>query len=311
MYGIGVNKLGVINNVGGYVPSGPASLFASGEEGAWYDPSDLSTMFQNSDGTGAISVNGPVGYIADKSGNGNHAFQTTSAKRPTLRQDGSLYYLEFFGAQGLTTSAIDFTGTNEMTVFAGARKDLDTTVVVAELSPHVGQNNGAFRLASAITDAWRYTSKGTNTINVNTAADYAPPSLNVLTGISDIDDDVAKIRVDGVEKASSTSDQGNGPFGNWSLNIGARNNATSLFLDGRVYGLIVRGAESNAGEIASTEGYMTVKITTPPAPAPAPTSNLTLYSSNGLPWIDSDGVTVTNASAGFSVSEISTKLSSV
>ena len=24
----------------------PASLFSSGEEGAWYDPSDLSTLFQ-------------------------------------------------------------------------------------------------------------------------------------------------------------------------------------------------------------------------------------------------------------------------
>ena len=255
MYGIGINKLGVINKSG----FNPATLFGSGEEGAWYDPSDFSTMFQNSDGTGAPAVNGPIGYIADKSGNGNTAIQATSAKRPTLRQDGSLYYLEFFGAQGLATSSIDFTGTNEMTVVSGAQKDIDATVVIAELSPHVGQNDGAFRLASAVTNAWRYTSKGTNTINVNTGADYAPPSTNVLIGISDIDGDVTKIRVDGVETASSTSDQGNGPFGNWSLNIGARDNATSLFLDGRIYGLLVRGAESNAGEIASTEAYMAAK----------------------------------------------------
>jgi hypothetical protein len=237
----------------------PSALFANGEEGAWYDPSDLSTMFQNSDGTGAPAVNGPIGYIADKSGNGNTAIQVTSAKRPTLRQAGSLYYLDFLGAQGLTTSAIDFTGTNEMTVFSGARKDLDVTVVIAELSPHVGQNNGAFRLASAITNAWRYTSKGTITVNASTAADYPALSTNVLTGISDIDNDVTKIRVDGVEKISSTSDQGNGPFGNWSINVGARNNATSLFLDGRVYGLLVRGAESSAGEITSTEKYMAAK----------------------------------------------------
>lgn len=255
MYGLGVNRLGV-TNTSGFVPS---TLFASGEEGAWYDPSDLSTMFQNSDGTGAPAVNGPIGYIADKSGNGNNAIQATSAKRPTLRQAGSLYYLEFFGAQGLATSAIDFTGTNEMTVVSGAHKDIDATVVVAELSPHVGQNNGAFRLASVVTDAWRYTSKGTNTINSSTSSDYAPPSTNVLTGITDIDGDVNKIRVDGVEKASSTSDQGSGPFGNWTLNVGARGNATSLFLDGRIYGLVVRGAESTAGEIASTEAYMAAK----------------------------------------------------
>jgi len=52
---------------------------------------------------------------------------------------------------------------------------------------------------------------------------------------------------------------------------------------------------------------LTGKIVLPPPP----TGNLTLYSSNGLPWIDSSGVIVTDTNAGFSASEISTKLSSV
>ena len=46
----------------------PARLFASGEEGAWYDPSDLSTLFQDSLGTTPVTTAGqPVGLMLDKS----------------------------------------------------------------------------------------------------------------------------------------------------------------------------------------------------------------------------------------------------
>jgi hypothetical protein len=76
----------------------PAALFANGEGGAWYDPSDLSTMFQNSDGTVAVTADGdPVGYIADKSGNGFHATQATAAARPTYKTSGGLHWLLFDG----------------------------------------------------------------------------------------------------------------------------------------------------------------------------------------------------------------------
>ena len=46
----------------------PASLFAAGEQGAWYDPSDFSTMFQDSAGTTPVTaVEQPVGLLLDKS----------------------------------------------------------------------------------------------------------------------------------------------------------------------------------------------------------------------------------------------------
>jgi hypothetical protein len=61
------------------------ALFTNGEQGAWYDPSDLSTLYQNSAGTIPVTtVEQPVGMIQDKSGNGNHAFQATAASRPVL-----------------------------------------------------------------------------------------------------------------------------------------------------------------------------------------------------------------------------------
>ena len=46
----------------------PRSLFAAGEPGAWYDPSDLSTMFQDTAGTTPVTATGQtVGLLLDKS----------------------------------------------------------------------------------------------------------------------------------------------------------------------------------------------------------------------------------------------------
>lgn len=62
-----------------------AGMFGSGEQGVWYDPSDLTTLFQDAAGTKPITaVEQPVGLILDKSGRGNHAYQSTSASRPVL-----------------------------------------------------------------------------------------------------------------------------------------------------------------------------------------------------------------------------------
>ena len=62
-------------------------LFANGEQGFFYDPSDLSTMFQDSSGTIPVTAAGqPIGLIRDKSGRNNRARQTTSASRPIFQQ---------------------------------------------------------------------------------------------------------------------------------------------------------------------------------------------------------------------------------
>lgn len=75
----------------------PASLFASGEPGLWYDPGDPSGLFQDSAGTMPAAVGDPVGRMLDRSGNGNHALQSNAASRPMLREEGGRLYLEFDG----------------------------------------------------------------------------------------------------------------------------------------------------------------------------------------------------------------------
>ena len=256
MYGLGVNKLGVTNAPSGF---NPLSLFANSEQGAWYDPSDLSTMFQSSDGTTAVSVGDPVGYIADKSGNGNHAIQATSAKRPTLRETGGLYYLEFSGAQGLRTSGnIDFTGTDTMSVFVGVKKDDDTTDNILEHSANIGGNNGTFRVHSGTSGLYRNQSKGSVLSNANNS-DNAAPSTNVLTGQSKISTDLNVLRIDGVEAGTSTTNQGTGNYTSQQLNVGSRNNGGSAQLTGRIYSMVIRNVLSSDAEIASTEAYVANK----------------------------------------------------
>jgi hypothetical protein len=80
-------------------PWTPALLFAAGEQGAWYDPSDFSTLYQDAAGTVPVTdVGQPVGKILDKSGRGHHATQTTATKRPLLQRDGfARYHLRFDG----------------------------------------------------------------------------------------------------------------------------------------------------------------------------------------------------------------------
>jgi len=71
-----------MNLVRGGASSSPASLFAASEPGAWYDPSDLTTLFQ--DNLGATPVTAPaqtVGLMLDKSQNG---IGTNGASRRNL-----------------------------------------------------------------------------------------------------------------------------------------------------------------------------------------------------------------------------------
>ena len=66
----------------------------------WIDPSDLSTLFQSNAGSTAASSNSdPVGYAADKSGNGFHITSTADdTTRPLLQGVGTFPYLDFDGS---------------------------------------------------------------------------------------------------------------------------------------------------------------------------------------------------------------------
>ena len=244
----------------------PATLFSGGQQGAWYDPSDFTSMFQDTAGTVPVTATGQaVARINDKSGRGNHATQATAAARPVLQQDaGGKYYLAFDGVDdNLATASISFTATDKLTAFLGVRKTSDAAVgQVLELSATITANAGAFSFPSAPggNDYGTGLSGSTGFTTVSSGA-FPAPVTNVITGVFDINvaSDKSKIRVNAVERATSGATAiGSGNFGNYPLYIGSRA-GTSLFFNGRMYSVIVRGAASAAQEIIDAETHVNSK----------------------------------------------------
>lgn len=100
----------------------PTRLFATGESGAWYDPSDLSTLFQDSAGTTPVTTLGqPVGLVLDKSRGG------LTALGPELITNGDF-------SSGATGWAAE--GTNSIAVVGG---ELEVTL-----------NNASFNGATSL-----------------------------------------------------------------------------------------------------------------------------------------------------------------
>ncbi len=181
------------------------------------------------------------------------AFDVTEAGVTTV------HYVQYDGTDdSFSTSSIDFTATDKMSVFAGVRKLSDAAQgIVAELSAISSTNNGTFNL-QAPSDAgfarYRFISRGT-VASGNFVSGYAAPTSNVLTGLGDISGDIATFRINGVQVAQSTTDQGTGNYGNYPVFIGRRNN-TSVPFNGRDYGIIIVGKTASATEITNTESYL-------------------------------------------------------
>lgn len=240
----------------------PGTLFDGDVQGAWFDPSDLSTMYQDEAGTVPVTTAGdPVGRIEDKSGNGNHATQSTDASRPVLQKANGLWYLGFDGVDDrLSTGNIDFTTSDKITILMALHKTSDAaTASVSELSA-LGAVNGSIEVRAPNgngSDNYRFGSKGT-AVSYITAAGFAAPVTNVITCVGGIAADVALLRVDGVQEASGATDQGTGTFGDHALHIGARLNDTIPF-NGNVYGYIIVGALLSDTQTDNTEAYLASK----------------------------------------------------
>ena len=357
----------------------PASMFSAGEQGAWYDPSDMSTMFQDSAGTTPVTAVGqPVGLILDKSKGlvlgaelvtsydfttaqwtktgavtsttansfttnnvggiiksvytakpsvvkisgtttvgliirasgstagqvavgpgafsitfnsivtfadgsmyfqlsaagtvtidnisvrelpGNHAFQTTTTKRPLYQVAGRYSYLSFDGIDdALVTNSIDFTATDKMTVWAGVRK-LNTVAAFNSLVEigATGANGFGIFAPDSNNSNYSFWLKGNSR---PTATTYVSPITNVIDVQYDCSLSIAlqaKARINGASVFTSNAGlAASGPFANEAMYIGSRS-GTSLPFNGNLYSLVGRGAQSSDAQIASTEPYVNGK----------------------------------------------------
>ena len=239
-------------------------LFSNNEQGFFYDPNDLSTMYQ--DAAGAIPVTDvgqPVGLIRDKSGRNNHAFQTNSASRPILRKNAvtGANYLEFDGSDDfLQSNNIDFTATDKVSLFTGVRRLSDAGVsIIAEFSTNSVLNTNSFYLVALSNSALQFNSRGSGNSATTSSQRFPAPAPVVISSVGDISGKVSKIRANSGGYAVNVGDQGTGNYGNYPLYIGRRGGAALPF-NGHIYGLIGIGKLVSDNEIVNIEKELAKRV---------------------------------------------------
>lgn len=248
----------------GLAPANPNSLFPTGAQGFWFDPSDFGTMFQDDAGTVPVTAVGQaVGRILDKSGRGNHATQATAGNKPVLAQDaGGRYYLEFDGATSnrwMATPTIAYGGSP--TVFVGAAFERLTDAVVgcvAESSANLNTNTGCFSLLTptGANQNIGFAAKNTSSSGyVASAILGAAPVKAVACGYSDSSAPLTHTYINGVLRATSGSSIGTGGFTDHITYIGLRGGA-SLPLTANLYQLIVSTKAMNQRLIEAMSAYL-------------------------------------------------------
>jgi hypothetical protein len=165
-----ITKLNWLNNIENVVTG---NLFGASEPGVWFDPSDLTTLFQDSAGTPPVTAPGqPVGLMLDKSQglvlgpelltNGDFATDTNWTK-------GAGWSIS--GGQAIRTTP-QVGGTNLSQAYTDTGKVLSITIVVQSVSVGSGSftvrfTGGTQVIGPTISAAGTYTfllrGNGTNT----------------------------------------------------------------------------------------------------------------------------------------------------
>lgn len=222
----------------------PAELFMEGEQGAWYDPSDLSTMFQDSAGTIPVTADGqPVGLILDKSGNNNRASQATAAARPLYKTDGTYHWLQFDGVDDFFQVAN--IGTNALiSMFVGM-----DYVTVDPLSMATGTANAS---TTAFVNGTAQITAGNG---VTSNVDFLRTPKFVGTLIFDGPSNSGVAHRNGADLGIAPITGGVGGSAMSLLSIGVNTNGVGNFTAMTLFSLIVRGALSSPQEITNTETW--------------------------------------------------------
>lgn len=143
----------------------PASLFTGGVPGAWYDPPDLTTMFQDAAGTTPVTaVEQPVGLLLDKSQGlalGSELVTNGSFSSDTAWTKGAGWTISG-GSANFTHTGINANLSQNLGITVGGRYEVTFTVTITSGSPtcsvYVG-NQGDAGAATAVTTSGTYTAR--------------------------------------------------------------------------------------------------------------------------------------------------------
>lgn len=253
--------LRALGSVAGLRTSGgfnPASLFVFGEQGLWLDPSDITTLFQDSAGTTPVTAAGQsVGLIKDKSGRGNHAIQATGALRPTYVVNSGIAGIQFNGSTQFIQTGTITPGTDKAQLFAGLRKLSDAARGTAFILFAAG---GRLNLDAPSAALNNYTAvAGGSAVQGATSGVITSPHIDVVSIADDITTSNLVLRVNGAQVASNATSQGTGNFPAATMTIGSNTAGANPF-NGILTSLIVRfGPNMAADRVVTVERYVNSK----------------------------------------------------
>lgn len=240
----------------------PARLFTSAEAGAWYDPSDLSTLWQDTAGTSPVTADGQaVARIDDKSGNGHHLTQATAANRPLYKTAGGIHWLEFDGTNdALSVVAAGLRLVGDLTLSAGIYKNGGSSWGPMLVCEETAGANMPYE--------WRLSNSATVVEPQFLSADAASgaiSSTSTVTGafatplVIGARRDVGATIEHSVNKTRAGAAYTQVPAGGTSTFVMGSRTALDIFLAGRIYGAVIHGSTLSDTDLSRLETWLGTK----------------------------------------------------
>ena len=222
----------------------------------------VSLTFTPTAGTLTLTVTGTVEEAQLELGAARTNYQTVGSSFLDVSEEGKARRgrIWYNGTSHFMETGTITPGTDKVQVFAGVRK-LRNNAQEAVLELNNFAEAGLSVQTLATFAPWRFGSRGDAAPSIADAASstFPSPVSSIITGLGDISGDSAILRVDGVEIAESTADQGLGNYANSVLRFGARA-GISLFFNGYEDTSIIRfGPNLDASVIGKVESYVASK----------------------------------------------------
>lgn len=230
-----------------------AALFGAGEQGVAITASDFSKLWQGPGRTNQVTAVGQTVEVADDiSGNGKHVTFTNV----TLAQDNAgRYYFSAAGSSGTTTS-IDLSATDKVTLFAGFASGTGGTATIAKFGD-IGADAGSFDFGIYSGGAMLYRRASGSfgargTASVGLTSTIVSAVMDFSGGTHATENPVMRAnREDPALSNYGSGDAGSGNFGNRALTLFT---GQGNFVGGLYY-LILRGVASTTEEIEANEAW--------------------------------------------------------
>lgn len=221
-------------------------FFSSGESGIWYDPSDLSTLYQDSSGTVSVTANNdPVGRINDKSGNANYSSQTTSSYRPLYNTNGTLNWLEFDGTDDYLQGTITESFSGGVTIATKIRFNgsLNSQCIFSKRDG-VSENN--IQLGTSSSGGLSFVGWGLNIVTSTFSGSLSSGQWYYIEASYDPTNSLVKIRVDDTIETFSNTGTLDNTVSTFRLGEDWYNNHADISMNELfVYGRALDSDESN------------------------------------------------------------------